>query len=116
MVSYKCEKCGKMYSHKSEYVRHINRKNPCKSSQKQQEDELASDKIKIVDNDIKNNLCNIEIGEVVIIGGKFKCYYCKLTFDDLNLLERHCKLQCKCNKIYNNIYKFDKTKLGEHIF
>ena len=37
-------------------------------------------------------------------------------FDDLNLLERHCKLSGKCNKIYNNIYKFDETKLGKYIF
>lgn len=29
---YKCIKCGKIYKYKSEYDRHINRKNPCESA------------------------------------------------------------------------------------
>jgi hypothetical protein len=101
MVSYKCEKCCKKFSHKSDYIRHTKRKVPCKSSEEQEKN---------------SKLQNIEVGEVVTVGGKFKCYYCDLTFDDLNLLERHCKLQCKCNKLYNSIYKFDITKLGKEIF
>ena len=28
-TSYTCNRCNKIYNHKSDYVRHINRKNPC---------------------------------------------------------------------------------------
>ena len=51
-----------------------------------------------------------------IVGTKFKCYFCEFMFDDLNLLERHCKLSGECNKIYNNIYKFYEIKLGKYIY
>jgi hypothetical protein len=38
-------------------------------------------------------------------------------FNDINLLERHCKLECNnYNKLCNNIYKFDVTKLAKHLF
>ncbi len=30
MVSYKCDRCNKIFTHKNDYRRHINRKNPCK--------------------------------------------------------------------------------------
>ena len=29
MVLYKCNKCSKSFNKKSNYIRHINRKNPC---------------------------------------------------------------------------------------
>ena len=29
MVSYSCEKCGKEFSQKGHYTRHLNKKNPC---------------------------------------------------------------------------------------
>ena len=32
MVTYTCEKCGYNTSDKGKLVRHLNRKNPCKSS------------------------------------------------------------------------------------
>lgn len=66
-------------------------------------------------NIIDDNL-HIENGEIIIIDGKYKCYYCTLFFDNLDLLDRHCKLECKCNRFYNNIYKFDDTKLANHLF
>ena len=29
MVQYKCNTCGKIYHHKNDYNKHLNRKNPC---------------------------------------------------------------------------------------
>ena len=32
MVSYECNRCGKLFNQKVDYMRHINRKIPCKSN------------------------------------------------------------------------------------
>ena len=31
MVIYVCNRCNKKYTHKGHYLRHLNRKNPCKN-------------------------------------------------------------------------------------
>ena len=37
MVEHTCEKCGKIFTHKSTYINHLNRKNPCKKQQPRQD-------------------------------------------------------------------------------
>ena len=32
MVEYKCNTCNKIFKHKTDYIRHTKRKNPCKSN------------------------------------------------------------------------------------
>ena len=34
MVKYECEKCGKVFDQKYNYIRHLNRKNPCAEQHK----------------------------------------------------------------------------------
>jgi hypothetical protein len=138
MDTFICERCNKEFKTKHGYQKHITKKIPCEDNKKReylvrgrtcnncgkvfQRPNLLTKHIERCKgndnhgNDTISNLNNIEVGEVVTVGGKFKCYFCELKFNDLILLERHCKLQCKCNNLYNNIYKFDSTKSGKHIF
>ena len=38
MVSYICDKCNKIFGHKVDYTRHVNRKRPCKSDKVNESD------------------------------------------------------------------------------
>ena len=53
MVKYSCEKCGKEFTQKGHYTKHINKKNPCVIESKVKEiiEKVVSEKI----NEIKCN-------------------------------------------------------------
>ena len=53
MVKYSCEKCGKDFSQKGHYTKHLNKKNPCvvESKVKEMLDKVVEEKL----NDRKNN-------------------------------------------------------------
>jgi hypothetical protein len=95
MVSYKCDRCGKSYDHKSEYVRHINRKNPCRSDQ--------FDDQKVI-NKIQNN--TQEIQKETQEGKKMKkdwiCTYCNKKFTTNSSYNRHMLKFCKVKKQQDN--------------
>jgi len=55
MVTYNCEKCNKIFNHKSDYIRHINRKTPCKSDKEDENNELKLNPIESKLNPIKLN-------------------------------------------------------------
>jgi len=58
MVIYSCEKCGKEFSQKGHYTKHLNKKNPCVVESKVKEilDKVVEEKIKkIISNNIENN-------------------------------------------------------------
>lgn len=70
MPKYVCEKCGKEFKQKSNYLSHKNRKFPCKES-------LTKSK-----RDSKSVAKNI-------------CSFCKVTFSRKDSLKRHLKNGCK---------------------
>ena len=41
MVKYNCEKCGKEFSQKSSYTKHVNRKTPCSNENKKEENVIV---------------------------------------------------------------------------
>ena len=47
MVIYSCEKCGKEFSQKGHYTKHLNKKNPCINESKVKEmlDKVVEDKL-----------------------------------------------------------------------
>ena len=53
MVNYSCEKCGKTFSQKGHYTKHLNKKNPCvvESKIKEMLDKVVEEKL----NNRKNN-------------------------------------------------------------
>ena len=63
MVKYSCEKCGKEFTQKGHYTKHINKKNPCISESKIKEmiEKVVTEKM----NDVKSN--NIDIHESNIV-------------------------------------------------
>ena len=50
IILYKCEQCNKEFNKKSNYLSHINKKNPCNSNDLIQENKILLDKIKEFDN------------------------------------------------------------------
>lgn len=58
MVNYSCEKCGKEFSQKGHYTKHLNKKNPCivESKVKEMLDKVVEEKLKkMVSNNITIN-------------------------------------------------------------
>ena len=92
MVEYKCDKCNKIFNKKSNFTKHINRKNKCKSKE-----------IVNIQN-IPENTQNIpEIYPKLSDNKetKMKCSYCDKIFVYKSGLYRHTKLRCKVKKEKN---------------
>ena len=100
MVAYECKKCKKIFKLKGDYTRHINRKIPCGDNNGDNIQNQLCNQIKNT-NDVQviqidqdkshtnNTINDIEIGEIITINGKYKCYFCPSMFDDVILLEKH---------------------------
>jgi len=142
MVNYTCYRCGYSNNNKSNIIRHIGRKYPCKSldnninldeckesilnglnyleyikSMKSDEKSMKKSK-KSMDSDENSMDSDENSGENEIItkNGKLICKYCKKTFLKKEYLEKHLKKYCKMLVEFNNIYDFDKSKLGKKIY
>ena len=59
MVNYSCEKCGKEFSQKGYYTKHLNKKNPCVVESKLKEvlDKVINEKLENIklSNNLENN-------------------------------------------------------------
>ena len=112
MIEYKCSKCGKIFSQKSNYDYHINRKRPCKinsgNSTKfhkipQKLIEHAQESIENQQNSTKNPQKSTEIvnseNKVITV---LKCNYCQKTFARSDSLNRHLLNSCKVKKEQEN--------------
>ena len=116
MVNYSCEKCGKEFSQKGHYTKHLNRKNPCivESKVKEMLDKVVEEKLKEVslNTDIMKQL-------PIIIDNKLK-------FIDLcsgiggfhfGLKKHKCILACDINKFCRESYETNfNIKCKEDIF
>ena len=108
MVEYSCEKCGKKFSQKGHYTKHINKKNPCVIESKVKEiiEKVVSEKI----NKIKcNENINIvsEINENENEKFKFIDLFCGIgsfhySFKKLNW---KCVMSCDNDKAAKETYK-----------
>jgi len=104
MVSYNCNRCGKIFSHKVDYTRHINRKFPCKSDE-DNKNELS----KITTNlphktTLLTQSSTQNMSEKVIPQQKNKliCNYCQKEFSRADSLNRHISKFCKVKKNQDN--------------
>ncbi len=106
MVKYICEKCGKDFSQKGHYTKHINKKNPCVIESKVKEiiEKVFYEKI----NEIK---CNEKINIVPEIKEdekiKFIDLFCGIgsfhySFKKLNW---ECVMSCDIDKAVKETYK-----------
>jgi len=120
MVNYSCEKCGKEFSQKGHYTKHLNKKNPC----------VVESKVKeILNKVVEEKLKELNVNTVVIEhiqSNKLKIVDSKLTFIDLcsgiggfhfGLKKHKCVLACDINKNCRESYKtnFD-INCNEDIF
>jgi len=85
MVSYKCERCKKKFSHRGDYSRHIERKKICKIVVDEQPD-----------SDVEEDEVDEE-QEVVIKLQRNQCAHCLTILSTGSNLSRHIT-RCKVNK------------------
>lgn len=91
MVEYKCDKCQKYFNKKSNFISHINRKNPCSlSPQSLQSPPNSPPEIELISEKV------------------FSCQYCDKIFTRKDHLTRHLNGRCKS--------KSDTPKQKEEIF
>ena len=114
MVSYTCSRCQKNYKDKTEYTRHINRKNPCKiiSVKQIESSEHIQTSIEHIQTPIEHLILQTEkINEKE----KHLCFYCKNEFINKSSLTRHTKLYCKTKKQHEKEKENKYNELIERI-
>ena len=103
MVEYTCSACGKQFTQKGHYMRHINRKFPCIKNN----NEYSKYSISGI------NIPNLEYKE------KQKCIYCDKIYSTKYNLNKHyntCKQKQEIDmkdKLYNLLIKENQKKLKE---
>nr|QBK89062.1 MAG: uncharacterized protein LCMiAC02_01550 [Mimivirus LCMiAC02] len=80
MVSYKCDKCNKIFTHKNDYRRHINRKRPCVPITK-------------ITKNLPENLPKND--------RPYECSLCSKTYKLKHHLHRHIIQSCKAKTGYH---------------
>ena len=116
MVNYSCEKCGKEFSQKGHYTKHLNKKNPCvvESKVKEMLDKVVEEKLK----EVSLNTDTMKQLPIIIDN--------KLKFIDLcsgiggfhfGLKKHKCILACDINKFCRESYETNfNIKCKEDIF
>jgi len=106
MVSYNCKRCGKIFGHKVDYTRHINRKNPCKSNNEsdnkitQIESQKNQKESKINPEESQNDIKKCENNEHK--QKIYKCNYCNKILSTNSNYNRHISKFCKIKKQQHN--------------
>jgi uncharacterized C2H2 Zn-finger protein len=85
MVEYICNTCKKVYKHKSDYTKHLNKKIPCKENPP----------------NIRQNPPNIRQNPPKKEEKRIMCMYCDKTFTRSDSLNKHVKDRCKVKKQQN---------------
>ncbi len=111
MVNYSCEKCGKEFSQKGHYTKHLNKKNPCvvESKIKEMLNKVVEDKLNNEKLTIKNDNINIpqiddniNIPQIDDISKSFKTENIKYTREYLNK-KKICLINDDCLDIMKQI-------------
>jgi uncharacterized C2H2 Zn-finger protein len=106
MVEYKCNKCTKIYNHKGDYDRHINKKKPCTLALSNESNLHDSAPVG----------AQISTKDVDINEKESMCQYCSKMFTRESSLKRHlsgrCELKTKLETV--KLPMFDNNK--EEIF
>ena len=102
MVNYSCEKCGKEFSQKGYYTKHLNKKNPCviESKVKEMLDKVVEEKLNNEKLTIKNE--NINISQINLIPESCKSKDVKFTREYLNK-EKICLVNDNCLDVMKKI-------------
>jgi uncharacterized C2H2 Zn-finger protein len=100
MKEYNCEKCGKLFIHKHNYLHHINRKNTCNPFSSEKNDTPT---IKI---DISESPTYKIYNQNLVFPN---CVYCNEIFSSNSARNRHMEQSCKLRERYKElITMYDK--------
>ena len=100
MKEYNCEKCGKLFIHKHNYLHHINRKNTCNPFSSEKNDKPT---IKI---DISESPTYKIYNQNLVFPN---CVYCNEIFSSNSARNRHMEQSCKLRQRYKElITMYDK--------
>ena len=122
MVNYTCSKCNKIYTHKGNYLRHINKKNSCINiinngniNEKKNLDSMDSKKsinlFELCNTMIQNSINNTNIKKS-IKKKIFNCKYCNKDFSTSSNLSKHIKKnRCKVLKEMNKVESNEKKMI-----
>ena len=93
MPNYICFECGKLFNHRNDYTKHVNRKFTCKK------DDMKLFSTNIYDNiNIGENLQNSTGNGENLHNSINMCNYCLKIYSDKYILHRHMKSHCKVKK------------------
>ena len=124
---YKCQKCSKTFSQKSNYNVHINRKFSCIKENNiiipsediilKISDQIDKNKLNTTENHQKNILIhNTIISKQISTKDKLEilCEFCKTSFCRKDVLLKHIKKNCKIKKIFDE-KQLTETKINNEI-
>ena len=124
MKEYNCDKCGKKFSQKSNWVQHTQeRKKPCVKKEinlkeiikgvkedKIKEEEIKEEKINKINNINVLDKVNIDECHQNNNKKKFCCQYCLKLFTRTDNLKRHINND-KCHKYFFKLVSFEQQSL-----
>ena len=98
MVEHKCDRCGKIFKHKTNFKRHLNRKYPC-TQIIHNRTQTHTEKSETCD-DLEESSYTVrtQTNEKV----KHGCKWCKYLFSQKSSLTRHINKYCKIKKDIDN--------------
>ena len=100
MIEYKCEKCGKLFMHKHNYLHHTQKKKPCNPFFIDKSNEPIT-QIEIPE------APTYEIYNPLLIYSN--CVFCNEIFSSNSVRNRHMEQSCKLRKRYNELINmYDK--------
>ena len=113
MVNYSCEKCGKEFSQRGHYTKHLNKKNPCiiESQVKEMLDKVIEENVNNNDNKNNSKYTFIEVcaGAGGLSYGLIKSGFTPIMLNDNNkdCCETLKRIHPKTNIICNSMDKID---------
>jgi hypothetical protein len=102
MIEYKCEKCGKLFIHKHNYLHHVQKKKPCNPFFIDKSNEPIM-KIEVPE------APTYKIYNPLLIYSN--CIYCNEVFSSNSVRNRHMEQSCKLRKRYNELIKMYDEEL-----
>jgi Zinc finger, C2H2 type len=91
MVKYECKRCRKVFNHKGDYDRHMNRKNPCEEVKEEVKEAEAKEEVK--NSELKCPFCEKEFKTKYNVSRHIKNNVCNAKRKTVELVEENKQLK-----------------------